>query len=139
MKKKIIISLIIVIVILVIGTIIGLNCKNKIDERNQLHYEKMKERIQPEIDRYVRIMHHYCDPSRGENSGIAIYNDERLTKHAGMDKELLLDADGKTYCKVKVEVECVGVNQFQWDTYLKCKYFEGNIDSKLEERGKNGN
>lgn len=138
MKKKIIIGLIIV-AFLGIGTIIGLNYKNKFDERNQLYYEKMKENIQPEIDRYVRIMHHYCDLSRGENSGIAIYNDERLIKYAGMDKELLLDVDGKTYCKIKVEVECVGVNQFQWDTYLKCKYFEGNIDSKLEERGKNGN
>lgn len=123
------------IVILGIGTIIGLDYKHKIEERNKLHYAKLKENIQPEVDRYVRIMHHYCDPIRGENIGIAIYKDERLTKHAGMDKELLLDVDGKTYCKVKVEVECVGVNQFQWDTYLKCKYFEGIIDSKLEERG----
>ena len=135
MKKRIIISFIIVVVILIIGTIIGLNYKNKFDERNQLHYDKMKENILPEVDRYVRIMHHYCDPSRGENGGTSIYNDERLSKYAGMDKELLLDVDGKTYCKVKVEVECVGVNQFQWDTYLKCNYFEGIIDSKLEERG----
>lgn len=135
MNKKIIISFVIVVVILIIGTILGLNYKNKFDERNQLHYDKIKENIQSEVDRYVRIMHHYCNPERGENSGIAIYNDERLTKYAGMNKELLLDVDEKSYCKIKVEVECVGVNQFQWDTYLKCKYFEGNIDSKLEERG----
>ena len=66
---------------------------------------------------------------------IAIYNGERLVNHGGMDKELLLDVDGESYCDVKVEVKCVDVNEFQWDTYLKCKYFEGNIDSKLEERG----
>ena len=134
MKKKLIISLII-IVVLVIGIILGLNYKNKFDERNKLHYDKMKENIQPEIDRYVRIRHNYCNPERGENSSAAIYNDEKLTKYAGMDKELLLDVDGESYCDVKVEVKCVGINQFQWDTYLKCKYFEGNIDSKLEDRG----
>ena len=135
MKKKIIISLIIVIVILRIGTIIGLNYKNKFDERNKLHYEQMKENIQPEVDRYVRVKHYYCNPERGENSNTAIYNGERLVNHGGMDKELLLDVDGESYCDVKVEVKCVGINQFQWDTYLKCKYFEGNIDSKLEEQG----
>ena len=134
MKKKIIISLIIVIVILVIGTIIGLNYKNKFDERNKLHYEQMKENIQSEVDRYVRVRHNYCDPIRGENSGTAIYNREILVNYAGMNEELLLDVDGESFCDVKVEVKCVGINQFQWDTYLKCKYFEGNIDIKLEER-----
>ena len=135
MKKKIIISFIIVIVILIIWTILGLNYKNKFDKRSQLHYDKMKENIQPEVDRYVRVKHHYCNPERGENSGTANYNREILVNHGGMDKELLLDVDGESYCDIKVEVKCVGVNLFQWDTYLKCKYFEGNIDSKLEERG----
>lgn len=134
-KKKIIISLIIVIVVLVFGIIIGLSYKYKIDERNQLHYEKLKENIQPEIDRYVRVLHRYCNPERGENSNTANYNGERLVNHGGMDKELLLDVDGESYCDVKVKVKCVDVNEFQWDTYLKCKYFEGNIDSKLEKRG----
>ena len=56
-----------------------------------------------------------------------------------MDKELLLDVDDKSYCKVRVEVKCVSVNEFAWDTYLKCKDYEDVNYSNWEERGKNGN
>ena len=52
-----------------------------------------------------------------------------------MDKELLLDVDDKSYCKVRVEVKCVSVNEFAWDTYLKCKDYEDVNYSNWEERG----
>ena len=123
-QDQIIISLIIVIVILGVGTIIGLNYKNKIKVRNQLHYEKIMENIQPEIEAYIKLTKFYCNPERGENTGTTVYTDETLVNQRGMDKELLLDVDGKSYCKVRVEVMCVAVNEFVWDTYLKCKDYE---------------
>lgn len=139
MKKKIIIGLIIVALILGIGMIVGLNYKNIIEKRNQQHYAKIMENIQPEIDAYVRLTHYYCNPDRGENSGTGVFTDETLINQRGMDKELLLDVDGESYCKVRIEVRCVALNEFAWDTYLKCKDYEDTNYSNWEERGKNGN
>jgi len=137
MKNRIIISIIIISII--IGSLVGLNYKNIIEKRNQQHYSKIMENIQPEIDAYVRLTNFYCNPERGENSGTMVYTDEALINQRGMDKELLLDVDGESYCKVRVEVRCVAENEFAWDTYLKCKDYEDKNYSNWEERGKNEN
>ncbi|MBQ2873178.1 MAG: hypothetical protein IJE89_04200 [Bacilli bacterium] len=136
MKKKLIIVIALLIVVSISSIVIGINYKNKINKRNQLHYAKIKENIQPEIDAYVKLTKYYCNPSRGENSGITVYTDETLINQRGMDKELLLDVDGKSYCKVRVEVRCVAENEFAWNTYLKCKDYEDVNYSNWEERGK---
>lgn len=75
MKMKIIICGIIILIIIVSGTIIGFNYKNKIKERDQKRYAEIKENIQPEIDAYVRLTNYYCNPERGENSGTRVYNE----------------------------------------------------------------
>lgn len=137
MKKKVIISILIVIAI--VGVIVGLNYKNIVDKRKQLHYAKIKENIKPEIDAYVKLTSFYCNPDRGENSGTMVYTDETLINQRGMNKKLLLDVDGKSYCKVRVEVRCVAVNEFAWDAYLKCKDYEDVNYSNWEERGRNKN
>lgn len=134
MKKKIIISFVILLVILGVGVIVGFNYKNKINERNQEHYANIMKNIQPEIETYIKLTKFYCNPDRGENTGTTVYTDETLINQRGMDKELLLDVDGKSYCKVRVEVKCVAVNEFAWDTYLKCKDYEDINYSNWEER-----
>ena len=55
-----------------------------------------------------------------------------------MDKDLLLDVDGKSYCKVRVEVKCVAKNEFAWDTYLKCNDYEDENYGNWEENKKKG-
>ena len=137
MKKKLIIGITILIVVMISGIIFGLNYKNIIEERKLRHYAKIKENIQPDIAAYVKLTEYYCNPGRGENSGITVYTDEILINQRGMNKDLLLDIDGKSYCKVRVEVRCVAENEFAWDTYLKCKDYEDENYGNWEERGKN--
>ena len=138
-RKKLIMIIVIVFIVLVVGTIICLNYRNKIEERNREHYANIMRRIQPEIETYIKLTKFYCNPERGENTGTTVYTDETLINQRGMDKELLLDVDGKSYCKVRVEVKCVAVNEFAWDTYLKCKDYEDVNYSNWDERGKNVN
>ena len=133
MKKKIIIALIIVAIVLSVGTIIGLNYKSTIKKINQEHYAKIMENIQPEIETYIKLTKFYCNPERGENTGTTVYTDETLVNQRGMDKELLLDVDGKSYCKVRVEVMCVAENELDTDVYIKCKNYEDENYSNWEE------
>lgn len=131
MKKKVLIG--VILICLVIGLFILFNYKKIINKRNQLHYDKIIERIQPDIAAYIRLTSPYCDPSRGEKSGVSIITDETLIYQRGMDKELLLDVDGKSYCKVRIESRCVDVNKHEWDTYLKCKDYEDYEYSHWDE------
>ena len=135
MKRKIIIGVLLLTVVIIISIMLGLNYKNIIEKRNQEHYAKIKENIQPDIEAYVRLTSPYCNPSRGENSMVVTYTDETLVYQRGMDKELLLDVDGKSYCKVRVEVRCVAENKHEWDIYIKCKDYEDENYSNWEERG----
>ena len=123
MKKRIVIGTIILIV-LCIGIIIWSNYKNIISKINQRHYDEIKENIQPDIEAYVRLTSYYCDPVNSENTAVMVITDETLIYQRGMDKELLLDIDRESYCKVRVEVRCVSKNKFDWDTYIKCKGYE---------------
>lgn len=138
MKKKIVIILIVILLLIgtSIGIVVGLKHKKEIEERNQKRYAEIKESIQEDIAGYVRVRDPYCSVERGENLN-SIYTDETLVYQRGMDKEKLLDVDGESYCKVRVEVKCVGENEHTWDTYLKCKDYEDENYGNWEERGKN--
>lgn len=139
MKKKIIIILITVLFLVgtSIGIVVVLKNKKEIEERNQERYAEIKEDIQEDIAGYVRVRRPYCSVERGENLN-AIYTDETLVNQRGMDKEKLLDVDGESYCKVRIEVSCVGENEHTWNTYLKCKDYEDENYSNWEKRGING-
>ena len=128
MKKKLII--ITVSIILIVLLLIGINYKRIINIRNQKHYAKIKENIDPEIEAYLRLSHPYCSPS----NGVTTFKDETLVYQRGMDKELLLDVDGKSYCKVRIEVRCVEENKHEWNTYLKCKDYEDEHYRNWETR-----
>lgn len=137
MKKKIVVLLIVILILISIsvGVIIYLNHEKEIKERNQKRYAEIKEDIQEDIAGYVRVREIYCSVERGENLN-SIYTDETLVYQRGMDKKKLLDVDGKSYCKVRVEVRCVDENKFEWDTYLKCKDYEDENYGNWEKRGK---
>lgn len=138
MKKKIVIIIMAVLILIgiSIGIAIGLKHKKEIEERNQKRYAEIKEDIQEDIAGYVRVRDPYCSVERGENLN-SIYTDESLVYQRGMDKEKLLDVDGKSYCKVRVEVNCVGENEHTWDTYLKCKDYEDEEYSNWDGRNNN--
>ena len=48
-RKKLIMIIVIVFIVLVVGTIICLNYRNKIEERNREHYANIMRRSQPAI------------------------------------------------------------------------------------------
>ena len=138
MKKKTVIIVIALLLLtgVIIGVVVSIKHKKEIDERNQRRYVEIKEDIQEDIAGYVRVREIYCSVDRGENLN-SIYTDETLVYQRGMDKEKLLDVDGKSYCKVRVEVRCVDENKFEWDTYLKCKDYEDEEYSNWEKRYSN--
>lgn len=136
MKKKLIISLIVLLIIICVGIIIGLNYKNIVYNKNQKRYQEIKEDIQDDIAGYLRVAAPYCSP---DSSAQLTITDETLINQRGMDKEELLDVDGESYCKVRVETRCVLENKHEWDTYLSCKDYEDENYSNWEERGRKDN
>lgn len=102
------------IAVVIIITII-LVCISNNNEKK--YYQELKDNIQDDIDRYIKISSPYCSVS----SGSSTINEETLIVQVGIDKKKLLDIDGKSYCKVKVNIRCVAENEHDFDTYLKCK------------------
>ena len=84
------------------------------------YYQDLKDNIHEDISKYIKINGPYC------SVGSASYtiDEETLMVQAGIDKKKFLDMDGKSYCKVKVNVRCVAENEHDFDTYLKCKNYE---------------
>ena len=126
MKKKLII-ITLFIVILVVGIIVGLSYKKY---SNNKRYETIKTEIEEEAKRYLKVSHPYCTPG---NANYTINEDALLVQWA-MDKKKLLDVDGKSYCKTRIEVMCVAENELDVDVYIKCKAYEDENYSNWEER-----
>ena len=129
MKKKLIIVAIF-IVILVIGIVTGLSYKK---HSNNKRYETIKTEIEEEAKRYLKVSHPYCTPG----SGSFTMNEDTLLVQWAMDKKKLLDVDGKSYCKTRIEATCVATNELDTDVYIKCKDYEDKNYSNWEERGQN--
>ena len=126
MKKKLIIVAVFVI-ILVIGIIAGLNYKKY---SNNKRYETIKMEIEEETKRYLKVSHPYCTPG----SASFTINENALLVQWAMDKKKLLDIDGKSYCKTRIEVTCVATNELDTEVYIKCKDYEDINYSNWEER-----
>ena len=127
MRKKLVRNLIVIVSVLIIGGIIGLIYKkHSIDKR----YEVIRTEIEKEAIRYLKISHPHCSTG---SSSFAI-NENTLLVQLAMDKNKLLDVDGKSYCKVRVEVICVAENELDTDVYIKCKDYEDKNYSNWEER-----
>lgn len=125
MKKKIIISIIAALIILTILVLVGINYKKY---SNNKRYEEIEFDIKDDVMNYLRITAPYC-----EMGSSFVITDETLIDVRGVDKNKFLDVDGKSYCKARIEVMCVGENEWGWDTYLKCKDYEDKKYSNWEE------
>ena len=126
MKKKIIIVAVF-IVVLVIGIVAGLNYKKY---SNNKRYETIKMEIEEEAKSYLKVSHPYCTPG----SASFTMNEDTLLVQWAMDKNKLLDVDGKSYCKTRIEVTCVATNELDTEVYIKCKDYEDKNYSNWEER-----
>lgn len=115
MKKKIIIIFIAFLLI-----VLGIIWKFAVDYQKQNYYQELKNSIQEDISNYIKISSPYCLVG----SSSSTIDEEILMVQAGIDKKKFLDVDGKSYCKVKVNIRCIAENEHEWDTYLKCKDYE---------------
>lgn len=88
--------------------------------KKEIYYQELKDNIQDDISRYIKISSPYCSVG----SGSSTIDEEILMVQAGIDKKKFLDVDGKSYCKVKVNIRCIAENEHDFDTYLKCKDYE---------------
>lgn len=117
MNKKIIILLIFIIFL----GVIFINFKNYNDKlRTQKRYEKIKKDVDTELKRYLYVIAPKCQP----NSGNLIITHKELVYNAGMDKEKLLDIDGKSYCKIYVKPICIKVGIWNWNVKISCNKYK---------------
>lgn len=117
MKKKIILLITFVFVI-IIGSLLFINIKNYIkQEQNKKRYEEIKQNIDNELKRYMYVIAPKCYP----DSGTPLVTHRDLVYNAGMDKEKLLDIDGKSYCKAYIKTKCVEIGKWNWDIMINCK------------------
>lgn len=115
MKKKIIIILVLISSILIIFKI---NNHNK--EINR--YKEIKENVKKEAIAYLSLTQ-----SINKTKEIYLYEDDIVNPiHRGADKNIILDIDNKSYCKVSIKGF---VNNNKWDAYvyLKCKKYEDKL------------
>lgn len=126
MKKKIIITIFLIFFI-IIGSILFVNIRNHIVEKqNKKRYEEIKRDIDTELKRYLYVIAPKCQP----NSGTPLITHRDLVYNGGMDKEKLLDIDEKSYCKAYIKTRCAEVGKWNWNIYISCKDYtnKGYID-----------
>lgn len=83
-------------------------------------YDEIKNDIDKELKRYMKLV----SPNCIKGNGGQLITHKTLVINGGMDKEILLDVDGKSYCGVYVDTSCPenGVNA--WEIYLSCNEYE---------------
>ncbi|MBO5348874.1 MAG: hypothetical protein J6A89_03530 [Clostridia bacterium] len=117
MRKKIFIIILIVILI-VIASVLFVAIRNyKIQEQNTKRYEEIKKDIDTELKRYMYVIAPKCYPG----NGTPLLTHQDLVYNGGMDKEKLLDVDGKSYCKVYIKTKCVEIGKWDWKIFISCK------------------
>lgn len=126
MKKKIIITILLIFSI-IIGSILFVNIRNHVvEEQNKKRYEEIRKNIDTELKRYMYVIAPKCYPE----NGTPLLTHQDLVYNGGMDKEKLLDVDKKSYCKAYIKTRCVEVGKWNWDIYISCKKYtdKGYID-----------
>ena len=126
MKKKIIIS-VLLLSLIIIGSILFVNIKNnKIKEQNKKRYEEIKNDIDTELKRYMYVIAPKCYPE----NGTPLITHRDLVYNGGMDKEKFLDIDKKSYCKAYIKTKCIEVGTWDWDIMISCKNYtdDGYVD-----------
>ena len=120
MKRK---KIIIVILIISTLTIIAYFIYNDINYKNELQrYNQIKEDVRVEAITYLTIIR---IPQSGKKA--YLYEDDIVNPlHRGADKNIILDVDKKSYCKVSIE-GFVKDNKWDANVYLKCKKYEDEL------------
>lgn len=122
MKKKIIVTILLLFLI-IIGSILFVNIKNhKIEEQNKKRYEEIRKNIDTELKRYLYVIAPKCYPE----DGTPLITHRDLVYNGGMDKEKLLDIDEKSYCKAYIKTKCIEVGKWDWDIMISCKDYTDN-------------
>lgn len=122
MKKKIIVTILLIFLI-IIGSILFVNIKNhKIEEQNKKRYEEIRKNIDTELKRYLYVIAPKCYPE----DGTPLITHRDLVYNGGMDKEKLLDIDEKSYCKAYIKTKCIQVGKWDWDIMISCKDYTDN-------------
>ncbi len=122
MKKKIIITILFICSIIIVS-ILFVNIKShKIEEQNKKRYEEIRKNIDAELKRYLYVIAPKCYPE----DGTPLITHRDLVYNGGMDKEKLLDIDGKSYCKAYIKTKCIEVGKWDWDIMISCKDYTDN-------------
>ena len=127
MRKKIIIISISILLILFL-----VMWKVNSNYRSQHYYEKLKENMQSDIERVLYIVCPHCEVG---SASFSMDFEAEQNDYYGIDKEKILDIDGKSYCKVRVKAKCISDGKLEWNTYIKCKDYEDegyNIEKQME-------
>lgn len=123
--KKIIIITIISLISLTVLLLVAYNYieikKEKQIAQNNIRYEQIKKDINKEAERYFHLVYPNCNL---ENKGVQMIFMSELVNNGGMDKEKVLDVDGKSYCDTITYAACVEKNKWEFKTYIKCKDYE---------------
>lgn len=125
LKTKIILIVTLMMIGITSGTIALINYQNKIQKEekikkqinNQKRYDEIKKDIDKEMQDYIYLIAPICE----KGGPTFLITHEELVYNRGMSKEQFLDVDGKSYCKVYVDTECIEDNEWDWDVYISCK------------------
>ncbi len=82
-------------------------------------YKKIKEDIDKEMERYL----YFIAPNCNKEDVPAIMTHKDLVYNNGFDKEKLLDADYKSYCKAYITRKCVEKGKWDWKATISCKNY----------------
>lgn len=136
MKKKTIISCI-VLILLVILVIVSYNCyleykSNQKLIQNNIRYEEIKNDVNKEMERYHYVIFPTCNPNHTSPQQVL---DDDLIYNGGMDKKNFVDVDGKSYCDTITFATCVKTNKWEFKTYIRCKDY---VDDKFKDQEYHG-
>ena len=109
MRKKIIIVL---VIILIVGSIVGLIYKNKIEEQKkeeqeikETRYQEIKNSVKDAVLWNLGAAYPKCTINKEvKGNEYSHYNSSYLINNGYIDKKDLLDIDGKSYCDVYVKL-----------------------------------
>ena len=127
---KVILVTVLIVIVTIIGIMFWINFMNKIKRenkiKNQRRYDEIKKDIDKEMQDYIYVIAPYCQ----KGGPTFLITQQELVYNRGMSKEQFLDVDGKSYCEVYVDTECVEDNVWDWDVYISCKDYQ---DEKYQD------
>lgn len=106
--------------VLVLGLLFFSGCTKD----NSKRYEKIKKDFEEGVVWYNSVRYPTC-----QEGGRGTVTSDFLISQGYIKKEILLDVDGKSYCKANAERKCIN-GENDYTIYLKCQDYEdeGYVD-----------